>query len=440
MNVARADSPVRLDDAMRERISLARMVCVLCMIYVHVPGAVEHVSLQFAHPGVLVQGFLVEGTGRASASLLSLISGYLVARTLLRPGSSPINLYRRRFRSLMLPMMFWSSLTWLVYSLVSQFQPTFLDEARGLLDHLNVVLFLTDTPNGATMHLGFLRDLFVCVLLSPLLLVGLSRAPILLLLAMAVLYLVVHDGSAVIILRPLILFAFSIGMLLALRGAYLRRLDRYRVFWIIGALVAAFLILLSNGGGFPEVDARFADVGLSFREAVLYPLSRLFGSLAVWTCLPFLFGTWLQRVFDKLMPYLFATFCSHYLLLTLVWFGAWQPLFGAEESGLFILWFLVAPALSLLLAYGFVNVVVMLWPSLAVLITGGRLKLNRESESAPGLAGATRVAEAKQRQGLSLLLWQVAQRVLEGASWLFGTLPRECWHAGRRILLGGRDR
>ena len=69
-----------------DRVAMTRLVAVLCMIYVHVPdGQSERVlhAMSWSDVTSLIQGLLIEGPGRAGASLLSIVSGYLTAKILL---------------------------------------------------------------------------------------------------------------------------------------------------------------------------------------------------------------------------------------------------------------------------------------------------------------------------------------------------------------------
>ena len=159
---------------------MTRLVAVLCMIYVHVPdGQSERVlhAMSWSDVTSLIQGLLIEGPGRAGASLLSIVSGYLTGKILLGNCYSVGTLYKRRFRSILVPMFIWSLASYTVYSIASVWRVTFIDDASTLLEHLNILFFLTDIPHGATMHLAFLRDLFVCILLSPLCLLYTSPSP-----------------------------------------------------------------------------------------------------------------------------------------------------------------------------------------------------------------------------------------------------------------------
>jgi succinoglycan biosynthesis protein ExoH len=416
----------------RDRIAMARMICVLCMIFVHVPDGQTLATVYTLTAGgldVFVEGFLVEGPGRASAALLSLVSGYLAATALLRPGSSVWSLYRRRFMSIVLPMVFWASVTILVYLLVSQTRPTFLDDAQTWMDKLNFVFFITDMPVGATMHLGFLRDLFVCILLSPLLLLAVQRMAWLILPILGVFYLLEHSQSSVLILRPLVLFAFTVGIYLATRHARLNALDKYWPLFVLLSIGATMCLLLVNSGVGEAVVQAFAAHGMQFNETVLYPIGRLFGSLAIWTLIPMLMGGRLQAWTKRFTPYLFAAFCSHYLMLTLVFYGAWMPLLGGRESSAFVVWFLAAPLLSMAIAVLVVRLTLRIAPPLATLITGGRL-------SAPD-AVSTPLGD-RRRQGAALGVWLVLVRVFDTIAGPVSTVLREWFEVSRRLLLGRR--
>ncbi|NND92204.1 MAG: acyltransferase family protein [Granulosicoccus sp.] len=411
---------------------MARMLCVLCMIYVHVPdGQTAGIvyTLTSADVFLFMEGMLVEGPGRAGAALLSVVSGFLAATTLLKPGSSALSLYRRRFVSIVVPMVFWATVTYLVYVLASQSRATFLDDLTSLMDRLNVIFFLTENVSGATMHLGFLRDLFVCILLSPLLLFAVQRIAWLLFPVLGAFYLLEHDQSSILILRPLVVFAFSIGLYLASRQVRLNALDRYWPLFTLLALLAALLILLVHSGVADAAVTAFALRGMQFDETVLYPIGRLFGSLAIWTLIPLLLGGRLQAWVQRFTPYLFAAYCSHYLMLTLVFYGVWQPLFGGRESGLFIIWFLLAPVISMAIAVLVVNVALRIAPPMASMITGGRLQVSTRHFDP---------LYERSQQGAVLLAWLTLTRSLDGFAGHLSAMLREWLEISWRLLYGRR--
>jgi len=367
-----------VNDSLRHRIAMTRVVCILGMIYVHVPtGNPDSMvyALSLGHWDTTVQGFLIEGIGRASAALLSIVSGYLTVVALSKSGATAGALYRRRFGSIIVPMLLWGLITIVLYAMVSLSRETFLTiEHRNIvstvLTYINLVAFLTDIPVGPTMHLSFLRDLFVCILLSPLIIIALQRAAMPVLALLAFLYLA--DIETFVILRPLVLFAFAIGLHLALSHARMELLDAAWPLWVLLSALATIGLLLFNGGAMNGLNDVFQRIGLDMKESFLYPLSRLFGALAIWTVLSRAVGTRWQGWIESMTPYLFAAYCSHYLMLTLMWFGLWQPVFGSERF--FMVWFLAAPLLTMLVAWGIVNGTAILWPSAAARLTGGRVR------------------------------------------------------------------
>ena len=368
-----------LSEPLRERIAMVRVLCIGFMIYVHVPdNAISAIEGIGGTPlaSLLLQGFLVEGVGRASAALLSLVSGLLTAVALTR--AEPLSLYRRRFRSIIVPMVIWSTVSVALYALISLVRPTFLQldgasPASAALFYLNTVFFVTDQPVGPTMHLGFLRDLFVCVLLSPLLLALLRRIGVGLIAALAALYLL--DAESVVILRPLVVFAFTLGLWLAMRGARLEACDGAWPLWLALSVVVTVLVMLSGTERALDSAAAawFAERGLDMRESVFYPLSRLFGGLAIWTIAAKLVGGGWHRRLARVSPYVFVAFCSHYLVLVVLWEGAVKPLIGSSEVLSYMVWFAIAPFVAMLGAVLIVETTARVVPPLASILTGGRV-------------------------------------------------------------------
>ena len=362
---------------MSVRINAARLVCVLLMMYVHVPTGEVSASIIDMSADTRIdhwmESILIEGPGRASAALLSVMSGYLAALTLLQRQTRASQLYLRRLRTIVLPMLCWAVLTCAIYLMLGQRDALLLTPDSNWLDKLNLVLFLTHAPNGPTLHLGFLRDLFVCVLLSPLLLLAVKRVPFVTILLLLIVYLFEHSGQLVIILRPLVIFGFSLGMLLALRRLPLDCLDPYFAWFLSLTGVFAVLIVWTDAGIFMQAKDYIASYGVSLKETILYPLCRLFGSLAIWTMLSMPSVQIMQRITARYSNYLFAAFCSHFLVLTVLFNGLWLPLLGDRDAYGYLLWFVAAPAVSMLAAIGMVKVVGAVYPPMAMLMTGARV-------------------------------------------------------------------
>ena len=176
-----------------------------------------------------------------------------------------------------------------------------------------------------------------------------------------------------IILRPLVIFGFSLGMLLALRCLPLDALDPYWAWFLSLTGVFTVLILWTDAGMIFKTESYLALHGVSLKETFLYPLCRLSGSLAIWTMLSLISARTTLRIGTRFNRYLFAAFCSHFLVLTLVFNGLWLPLIGDRDAYAYLLWFAFAPAISMLIAVGVVNLAGNVCPPMARLMTGGRV-------------------------------------------------------------------
>ena len=389
--------PDRIDPVRSERLAIARVLCILCMVWVHVPGVAPDGAGRGLVPAdgpVVLQALLVEGPGRAGAALLSVVSGWLCAHLLLG-GRTARALIAGRARTILVPMLFWGGATVALYALVSLARPTFLSptgpvDAAQVLRWIDAVAFLSAAPSGPTLHLSFLRDLFVCTCLAPLLLAGLARAPSTLLVALGLVYLV--DLDSVLVLRPLVLFGFALGLWLARTRVRLEAVDPYLWPWIALTLGAATAVVLADAGALDALDAPLAAAGLDLRESVLYPLSRLFGALAVWALTARLAGRRAGRLLAAQMPWLFTTYCTHFVVLTLVWDGALAPLGASADSPGFVVWFLAAPLLALLVGRATVRLTLARWPAGAVL-----LGLRDPSAERPGGRAARRAPPVPRR-------------------------------------------
>lgn len=347
------DSKGSVDTERNQRIVLVRLLCIFGMIYVHVPAlepnfAMASVTGYFHFD--FIRMFIVEGYGRASACLLSVVSGYLVSITLCDKTISIQHFYKRRFKSIYLPMVLWGLMSILLFSLVSLLQPTFLHEVCGfaegsLLSCLNVVFHLAAMSEGPTMHLAFLRDLFICILLAPALIYLTRNIPIILLVVLTAVYII--DLESILILRPLVILGFSVGIWIGLNRFNALWVDKLWVLWLGFWIVTTLIIIAYSQGQLPLIQWTFASHGLDAKESLLYPLSRLFGALSIWTIAAKLLSLNSLRWCCRLEPYLFAAFCAHPLILVVIQSTGVFLLQDQLVNQFYPMWFLVAPAVAI---------------------------------------------------------------------------------------------
>lgn len=369
---------------LRDRICVARALAIFAMVYVHVPG-VELLNAAGGLPAAGT-GFLREGVGRAAAALLAAISGGLCARLLLSNASSPRRLIRRRVRTVLLPMVFWAGLTVLVYALASFQHETFLHASPtafwpALQAFVNTVTFVgaahADVP---TLHLSFLRDLFVCTVLTWPLLRALRASTALTLGLLTLLYL--SRVEIYLVLRPLVLLSFAVGAALVLHRV---RLDTWDAQWPVTLAAATLItaaILLTRLGVAPDALPPWRETLL---ESAFYPIARLCWTVCVWQLAGACVATPLAAAVRTRLPWVFVTFCSHFLLLTLTWFAFVVPLLvrmpdGARTLALFG-WFLCAPVLSFAFAGAVVALARSAGPAAAMLAGAGQRPVARAAQA-----------------------------------------------------------
>ena len=153
--------------------------------------------------------------------LLSMISGWLFFSFRTDAGTALLHRIRRRFASLYLPLVFWNALFLAVLLLLFRFNPDYplLEQLNidfsnaGAMEYVNAMFGITQHPVG--FQFWFVRDLFVTVLVSPLLWLMLTRAPLLGALFLGAAWLLGHDLW--IFFRTDVVFFFYLGGLIRLR-------------------------------------------------------------------------------------------------------------------------------------------------------------------------------------------------------------------------------
>lgn len=120
-----------------------------------------------------IQYFVTEELTRIAVPIFFAISGYLFFQNF----SSPIkdffgNKVKKRVRTVLIPYLFWSIWGFILFSLIQWGDP----EYRMLVveNKLNGVLYTILVNPVGTYQLWFLRDLFVIVLLSPIIYIGIK--------------------------------------------------------------------------------------------------------------------------------------------------------------------------------------------------------------------------------------------------------------------------
>ena len=212
-----------IDSELSLRIRIIRVVCIFFMMYVHVnPGLSGEALGPFLAIG---DNVIVDFLGRASVPALSLISGFLMVHELQRRHF--LRALRNRLRTLLMPMVVWNCIIILfsaVIFLLLQEKTTVYRELESVDAQKMVVgKLMALRSDGATTALNFLRDLFVCAALSPVLIYLVRRVGFVAVLAGWTVGL--GFGYEPLVYRPAILMFYLFGVYCALdqRALHLRR-------------------------------------------------------------------------------------------------------------------------------------------------------------------------------------------------------------------------
>jgi len=208
--------------------------------------------------------------------LLSMTSGWLYFSFTDNPRQELLSRIGRRFKSLYIPLILWNllflAILWSVFwanrqSPILEHINIHFETAR-LFDYVNAVFGITEHPVG--FQFWFVRDLFVTILVSPILWVMLKRAPVLGALALGLVWLSGFDLW--IFFRTDVVFFFYLGGMLRLNKAPLEISTRIAVL-----LLLTYIALVAIRTAAPL----FIDVESGIVDAVTRAM-RLVGVLACW--------------------------------------------------------------------------------------------------------------------------------------------------------------
>ena len=224
----RGDDRPLSDLQVSHAIGLARIALIVGLVFLHYHAYPNSTATPFDgldpahHPVATFVNSFVLFFFFSAVPLLSMISGWLFFSFPAQQASQALpRRIRGRFRSLYLPLVFWNALfmalLWTLYRLSPGSELLgeldFRFGQASILDYANAVFGITHRPVG--FQFWFVRDLFVSILVSPLLWWSLRRSPYV---GMAVLGAAWLAGSGLLIFfRTDVVFFFYLGGFLRMR-------------------------------------------------------------------------------------------------------------------------------------------------------------------------------------------------------------------------------
>jgi fucose 4-O-acetylase-like acetyltransferase len=345
------------------RISIARVLCIILVTFVHVqPGIAENVYTLPVDAFGLVYFLLTRVIGLSSVSLLGIVSGFLIAGSLAKGHLSTVT---GKVRSLIVPLIAWNAVMFVLIIIYAQLSGNWdkLPEASPL-GIANAFLALQEWP--LVVPLWFLRDLFVCCLLSPLLVFALYRAPTA---AFAVLIGYMLFGQDTWLLqRPQLLLFFAIGLWLRIGAFQDGQVDRATKCLALGLapMAAVFFFIRIDGIPLHSLNPQVL--------AGLDTLLRITMAAAIWQVTLLIAGSSKWSRIKRFEPYVFVLFCSHAIVFEFAGIPL-RRVFGNYGDPLFSVSFFLQPVIAIAAAWIGVRVLMRLPSVIGKALNGGKLVL-----------------------------------------------------------------
>lgn len=314
---------------------------------------------------IFVQNFISNGFARISVPFFFLISGFLFFRGF--SYSSYIFKLKNRLKTLLLPYLFWGALVVFVYYIL-QLLPTSEDYfSKSLIRErsLTDILFIS-WLEPLNYPLWFLRELFLLVVLSPMIYYLYTKLKLLFFIIPFLLWLfgLFNTSIELTLYKSEPFLFFSLGLLLAKNSVLLNKTVNNKIFVIFTIFYLLLLFLKTWILSFSDIK-EWGEAFIIFSQ-----LLKLMGILVVW----FMFDRVSLSAIKFLIPITFLIFVFHEPMLTIYTKGGYA-FFGISSSTSFLLYFL-SPVLVVSTLYCFAWVLVKYFPRLSMIITGGRLKMN----------------------------------------------------------------
>jgi succinoglycan biosynthesis protein ExoH len=303
----------------------------------------------------------------AVVPLLSMISGWLFFSFTNNVANELKSRMVRRFKSLYLPLVLWNLLyvivLWSIFQLNSGnpiLHEVNIDLASAApLDYFNAVFAVTHHPVG--FQFWFVRDLFVTVLVSPLLFIMLTRIPLIGATVLGLGWLVGFDFW--IFFRSDVVFFFYLGGLLRLYNAPLEISGKMTLCLL---LAYALLVALRTASPYVIADPQSGIMDVFTRGM------RLVGVLACWGIFQRValteVGAWVAR-FGGFAFFLHA---AHFPLLAAVKILLWD-LLPVESQFWMLMHYAISVLVTVAIGVGVGMALARLAPRQFAFLNGGRL-------------------------------------------------------------------
>lgn len=352
-----------IDRSHSEQVEILRVSCIIFVVFIHAqpPWEYGQVSTDAIRYFYTLTNY---GIFRGAVPTLSVISGYLFFNRFSYSRYLP--LVRKKSVTVLLPAVLWAAGA--AFSiLIAQKLGTLQPKKFNFIDSDNIAFMLVDAVFGIengpiNLPIYFLYDIFICILVSPLMYYVMKRWPWL---GCASLIAIWFSGLNIYTsVRGDILFGFYIGGLLAIRNIDLSIPCRLRYVFIGVFLFSCGLFSIHAG----RLPVGMLETGVDFELNLL----RLLSPLAMWSYASLVVRTAYGRFLAGLGSAAFFIYCAHGPLMRLIGDIYFKSL---HDDVPYLLFYVGAPIAAVLLAVLMSVLLGHISPQLLSILSGGRLGL-----------------------------------------------------------------
>ncbi|RPA55079.1 acyltransferase [Shewanella vesiculosa] len=335
-----------MDNIISKNISTARVICILSLVYVHFPpffGEIVEIHSFTEYLATLISNVI----GRNSVPLLSVISGYLIVKTFYKYDFKL--LLKNKILTLLIPLVTWNCISFIKDLVINS-------STIENINALNYFFAIYDTPGIVPLY--FLRDIFICVMLTPALIyISTTLNTKITILTLTLLSIFITDSY--IFINDAILVFFFVGIVIAKKNINLKIFEgKYITFICLLCLLTIINIRI-------YITQYDSDI---YINTALTTFARFFGAIVFWNIACFLSKT--TRIM-KHSSIIFFTFCSHTIIIEIMWRIALRcdiTSMSYTYLGLFI----ISPVLVFIISQMIYKVMMVTFPKIEIMLTGKR--------------------------------------------------------------------
>ncbi len=376
------------DPPVREAIGIARVLCILGIVYVHAWTGLDGdalAKLDSTHQGIL-RWVLIELVGRSAVPLLGAISGWLSGPSARKRTYGAF--VKVKARTILAPMLLWNLIAMTLVCGFAHWGRLAAPVPASPWEALDWLGCITQ-PNPINVQISFLRDLFLCMCAAPLF-ARLGDRWLWAAWGLALLW----SASGIVfplLLRPPILLFFLSGMLVRRHGIA----ERIAA-WPLWVCLLPYLLIAPAKIAASSFYDDWLKAHVAAADAIDLPI-RFAAALALWRIALALAPRRLGLAIVGMERYAFLLFCCHLVLIWLLGPPIGHAV-GKMGTPLYPLLLLVQPLLALGGTILVGRALEAISRPTAGLLSGGRLaaprppRLPRRAASAKGAAskpGAT---------------------------------------------------